>query len=86
MPPEIHQRHAIRYGNKIVITFQRVHFDMISSEKVGLQSKGNFGERVLSIFLAKILAVIFDFNGAEGWGEKQICTKGVSESENITRG
>ena len=27
------------------------------------------------------MATIFDFNGAEGWGEKEICTKGAVDSQ-----
>ena len=34
------------------------------------QSRSNFGERVLSIFLMKSKAAMFDFAAAEGLGEK----------------
>ena len=37
-----------------------------------LKGRHNFGERVLSIFLTKIMAAIFDFNGNGRLGEKDI--------------
>ena len=43
---------------------------------VSLQSKHNFGKGVLSIFLVKIIATMMV---AEGWVEKEICTKEVSD-------
>ena len=36
-----------------------------------LQSRRNFGERVLGISLMKIMAAIFDFNGSEGLGRER---------------
>ena len=36
-----------------------------------LKGRHNFGERVLSIFLTKIMAAIFDFNGNGRLGEKR---------------
>ena len=41
-----------------------------------LQGRCHFGERVLSIFMVKIIA---NFKAVEGWGEKEICTKGVGD-------
>ena len=38
---------------------------------VGLQSRRTFGERVLSIFLTKIMAAIFDFNGSGRLGRER---------------
>ena len=38
---------------------------------------GNFIERVLSIFLAANFFLI----AAEGWGEKEICTKGAVDGQ-----
>ena len=44
---------------------------------VSLQSRRNFGERVLSIFLTKIMAAIFDFNGSGRLGrEKNLYQEG----------
>ena len=38
-----------------------------------LQSRRNFGERVLSIFLTKIMAATFDFHGNERlWRERNL--------------
>ena len=37
-----------------------------------LQSRRNFGERVLSNFMTQIVAAILILTAAEGWGEKQI--------------
>ena len=45
---------------------------------VSLQSRHNFGKGVLSIFLVKIIATM---TVAEGWVEKEICTKEVSDSQ-----
>ena len=36
-----------------------------------LQSRRNFGERVLSNFMTQIVAAILILTAAEGWGEKQ---------------
>ena len=36
-----------------------------------LQRRRNFGERVLSIFLAKIMELSLVFMAAEGWGVKE---------------
>lgn len=38
------------------------------------QSRRNFGERLISIFLTKIIAAIFSFNGSGRLGRKKICT------------
>ena len=42
-----------------------------------LQSRHNFGNQELGIFLKKIMAPIFYFNGTRrlAWTEKEICTK-----------
>ena len=45
---------------------------------VSLQSRHNFGKGLLSIFLVKIIATM---TVAEGWVEKEICTKEVSDSQ-----
>ena len=37
--------------------------------------------RVLSIFLTKIMAAIFDFNGSGRKWKKEICTKGAVDSQ-----
>lgn len=39
------------------------------------QSRRNFGERLISIFLTKIIAAIFSFNGSGRLGRKKNCTK-----------
>ena len=56
-----------------------------------MQSRRNFGERVLSIFLTKIMINKIKIipslilMAAEGWSEKEICTKGAIKGhlENI---
>ena len=42
-----------------------------SSHYISLQSRRNFGERVLSGFITKIMAAIFDFNGSERLGREK---------------
>ena len=39
--------------------------------KTSLQSRSNFGERVLSIFLAKIMTAIFGFHGSGRLGRER---------------
>ena len=40
---------------------------------ISMQTRRNFGERVLSIFLTKIMAAIFDFNGSGRlWRERSL--------------
>ena len=51
------------------------------NEICSLQSRRNFDERVLSIFLTKIMAAIFDFNGSGRKWKKEICTKGAVDSQ-----
>ena len=50
-----------------------------------MQSRRNFGERVLSIFLTKLWPPSLILMAAEGWREKEICTKGAIKGhlENI---
>ena len=43
---------------------------MVSLGSTSLQMRRNFGERELSVFLAKILAAIFDFNGSGKLGRE----------------
>ena len=38
---------------------------------ISLQSRSNFPQQILSIFLAKIMAIIFDFNGRERLGRER---------------
>ena len=45
-----------------------------------LQSRRNFGERVLSNFMTQIVAAILILTAAEGWGEKQI-KRGIGVGE-----
>ena len=40
-----------------------------------------FGEEVLRIFLAKLWLSSLILMATEGWGEKEICTLGVSNSK-----
>ena len=51
-----------------------------------LKGRHNFGERVLSIFLTKIMAAIFDFNGNGRLGEKDIYTTVCGRRSKIRRG
>ena len=46
----------------------------------------NFGERVFSIFLAKLWLPSFILIASEGWGEKEIFTKGVGDRQEQGRG
>ena len=45
-----------------------------------LQSRRNFGERVLNNFMTQIVAAILILTAAEGWGEKQI-KRGIGVGE-----
>ena len=45
------------------------------------QSRRNFGERLISILLTKIIAAIFSFNGSGRLGRKKICTKRVVDGQ-----
>ena len=45
-----------------------------------------FGEEVLRIFLAKLWLSSLILMATEGWGEKEICTLGVSSSKKMRRG
>ena len=45
-----------------------------------LQSSRNFGERVPSNFITKIMAAIFNFNSSERLG-REICTKGAPDGQ-----
>ena len=49
--------------------------------KISLQSRRNFGERVLSIFLTKMMASSLVLVAAQGWGEKELCTKKAVEGQ-----
>lgn len=40
-----------------------------------------FGERVLSIFLVKTIAAIFDYTVADDWGKKETSTEGLRDSQ-----
>ena len=51
-----------------------------------LKGRHNFGERVLSIFLTKIMAAIFDFNGNGRLGEKDIYTTVCGRRSKLRRG
>ena len=53
---------------------------------LNLQSRRNFGERVLSIFLTKIMAAIFDFNGSGRLGREGNLYHGGSRRSKIGRG
>ena len=54
---------------------------------ISLQSRRNFGERVLSSFITKIMAAIFDFNGSERLGrEKNLFQGGGPRSKIKERG
>ena len=59
------------------------HFDLL---KVGsVQSRRNFGERVLSIFLTKIMAAAFNFNGSGRLGRERNLYQGGGRRSNIRR-
>ena len=59
------------------------HFEVL---KVGLeQSRRNFGERVLSIFLTKIMAAAFNFNGSGKLGSERNLYQGGGRRSNIRR-
>ena len=47
-----------------------------------LLSRHNFGEQVLHIFLTKIMAAIFDFNGSRRLGREKICSREWSTVKN----
>ena len=53
---------------------------------LNLQSRRNFSERVLSIFLTKVMAAIFDFNGNGRLGREGNLYHGGSRRSKIGRG
>ena len=53
--------------------------------KTSLQSRSNFGERVLSIFLAKIMTAIFSWQRKAG-ERKKFVTKALNGSKKLRRG
>ena len=53
---------------------------------LNLQSRRNFGERVLSIFVTKIMAAIFDFNGSGRLGRERNMYHWGSRRSKIGRG
>ena len=55
-------------------------------KKSSLKSRYNFSKQVHSVFLAKIMALSLIIVTAEGWGEKEICAKGVSDSKKLAKG
>ena len=55
-------------------------------EICSLQSSRNFDERVLSIFLTKIMATIFDFNGSGRLVRERNLCQGDSRQSKIRRG
>ena len=55
-------------------------------EICSLQSRCNFDERALSIFLTKIMAVIFDFNGSGRLVRERNLYQGGSPQSKIRRG
>ena len=55
-------------------------------EICSLQSSCNFDERVLSIFLTKIMAAIFDFNGSGRLVRERNLYQGDSRQSKIRRG
>ena len=65
---------------KVIIFIIIILFNMIEWV-TSIQSMRDLGERVLSFFVVKIIAAIFIFTAVEGWGEKEICTEGVSDNQ-----
>ena len=57
-----------------------------SSLYISLQSRRNFGERVLSGFITKIMAAIFDFNGSERLGREKNLFQGGGRRSKIRKG
>ena len=53
---------------------------------LNLQSGRNFGERVLIIFLMKIMTTLFDFNGSGRLGRERNLYQGGSQRSIIRRG
>ena len=64
-------------GRSLIFFYKLLHFRYYSCS----QSRRNFGERVLGIFLTKILAPPLILMAAERWGEKEICTKGAVDGQ-----
>ena len=48
---------------------------------ISMQTRRNFGERVLSIFWTKIMATIFDFNCSGRLGRERSLYQGVVDSQ-----
>ena len=53
---------------------------------ISMQTRRNFGERVHSIFLTKIMAAIFDFNGSGRLGRERSLYQGAVDSQNKESG
>ena len=60
-------------------------YETVRSFKSGLiifmQTRRNFGERVLSIFLTKIMAAIFDFKGSGRLGRERSLYQGAVDGQ-----
>ena len=65
---------------------QRKRKKLNMDEICSLQSSRNFDERVLSIFLTKIMATIFDFNGSGRLVRERNLYQGDSRQSKIRRG
>ena len=48
---------------------------------ISMQTRRNFGERVLSIFLTKIMATIFDFKGSGRLGRERSLYQGAVDGQ-----
>ena len=67
----------------LIFLYKLLHFRYDSCS----QSRRNFGERVLGIFLTKIMATTLDFNGQQNAGErKKLVPRGRSTVKNKERG
>ena len=67
--------HVGNYAGKPIKREVYCIYKMCWKQNTVSRSRRNFGERVLRIFFVKIMVAIFYFKTAEGWGEKEICTK-----------
>ena len=66
----------------LIFLYKLLHFRYDSCS----QSRRNFGERVLGIFLTKIMATTLDFNGSRTLGRERNLYQGGGRRSKIRRG
>ena len=65
---------------KNTFSFLSIVIQVVLKVHTSLQGRRNIGECVLSIYYAYD-RYLFSLMAAEGWGENETCTKGVSDGQ-----